>query len=94
MLFCLGLSGRITQISNILCASASLREKSTDEFRVNVDNIVIVHKWQKRLVELQNPMWQERHRPCSKAEAASPHHIMHSWSCNCFKNMYLAIVNK
>lgn len=36
MLFCLGLSGRITQISNILCASASLREKSTDEFRFNV----------------------------------------------------------
>ena len=35
MLFCLGLSGRITQISNILCASASLREKSTDEFRFN-----------------------------------------------------------
>ena len=36
MLFCLSLSGRITQISNILCASASLREKSTDEFRVNI----------------------------------------------------------
>ena len=35
MLFCLSLSGRITQISNILCASASLREKSTDEFRGN-----------------------------------------------------------
>ena len=35
MLFCLGLSGRITQISNILCASASLREKSADEFRFN-----------------------------------------------------------
>ena len=36
MLFCLGLSGRITQISNILCASASLREKSTDEFRLTI----------------------------------------------------------
>ena len=36
MLFCLGLSGRITQISNILCVSASLRKKSTDEFRVNI----------------------------------------------------------
>ena len=37
MLFCLGLSGRTTQISNILCASASLREKSTDEFRFNAE---------------------------------------------------------
>ena len=36
MLFCLGINGRITQISNILCAYASLREKSTDEFRFNV----------------------------------------------------------
>ena len=42
MLFCLGLSGRITQISNILCASASLREKSTDEFRVNVANVEVL----------------------------------------------------
>ena len=37
MLFCLSLSDRTTQISNILCASASLREKSTDEFRIKIE---------------------------------------------------------
>ena len=42
MLFCLGLSGRITQISNILCASASLREKSTDEFRLNSTGVQVL----------------------------------------------------
>lgn len=75
MLFCLGLSGRITQISNILCASASLREKSTDEFGLNIGtaNTCTLATFPKSIAGWDRCDSCDRWDGCTAADCSSAH---------------------